>query len=401
MRAHRVRTSGDRGAVLIVVAVFSIVAVIFLALVVDVGGLRSERKEVTTSTDAAALAGVALIDFSVATVGADQSCDSVLTTESTSADPHTVADAVTDYLSANGGSTQVDCSVTIQSTRNERAFVTVAGEDTVDYAFDGATGRSEGTATGASSAAIDSDGGGLRPFGICEIVESLQVDPSTDLKYGFAADDGSDPLYESLVDDAANDAEGEGYLDGEGSGPPEVLFPIDKLDGTHPCGDAPGNFGQLDLADNSGSNAPGSCNNVDDDDKLCDNVINGYDGDVSTIIYGSTGNNYNPFDGPFTDLEDAETQFWVPVYETVTPIPSVGSEFVIEHWMEVLPLEHCFKVNACGIEASDGEKKRWFEWRVLRIVGASAYPDGPPLTGDALRFAPRICGLDDGDTTYC
>lgn len=402
-------TRDERGAVLIVVAVFSLVAVIFLAVVVDLGGLRAERKEVTTSTDAAALAGVQVIDFTLAVAGEDLPCSTVLSTEGTLLDPKTVEDTVNEYLERNGESDSEACTVTITNPLNGEAYVTVGGSDVVDFAFGGATGVDEGRTDGVSSAAIESDGGGLRPFGMCVGTVSLRENSDEPVSednpvYVLPPSDAALPERISLVADAENDAAGNGRLDGhEGSedGRPDVFFPIDKLDESSPCGDAPGNFGQLDLADNNGSNAPGNCNDPPDDDKLCDNTVNGYDEDVSSPISGSTGNNYNPFDGPFEDLEDDGTQFWVPVYDAFVDGRGNNAEFIVRYWMEVQPLDHCFKEQKCGKPAFDDDDKRWFKWKVLRIIDYLEWPVGPPLTGDAVQFAPRLCAFDDSDTSYC
>lgn len=391
---NRQRMSRDRGAILPIIASFIFFAVVMAAFVVDIGGLRAEKKEVTLSTDAAALAGVDSINFASAAEGAGQACSSV-----PAKGGGTVLDVVNGYLSSNGGTTLLNnqCSVNVEDTRVEHGFVTVYGVDDVEYQFGQIVGQSSGETQGVSSAALDSDGGGLRPFGVCQIVESLVENPGDPI-YGFPSPlPSSDPDYVSLLDDAAGSATG--ALDGGGSGAPTVFFPIDKLDSSSPCGDAPGNFGQLDLADNNGTNAPGSCNNVSDDDRLCDNTINGFDGEVQNPGDGSTGNNYNPFNGPFTTLENNQTQFWIPVYSTVTVTPSIGAQFDFSHWMEVLPIAHCFNRNQCGIADSNGDNARWFQWRVLRIVSTSAFPVGPPLTGDAV-FPVRICSVT-GDDSYC
>jgi len=201
----------------------------------------------------------------------------------------------------------------------------------------------------------------------------------------------------------------------------------------------PGNFGQLDLAGNNGSNAPGSCQNVSDDDKLCDNTVNGYYGDVSGTIQGSPGNNFNPFNGPFDTLEgnpandNDGTLFWVPVFSNSVGGNGNNAAFTVKYWMEVRPLDHCFDAGGgnsgggnsgggnsgggnsgggnsgggnsgtpdCRLPDEAGNATGWFKWKVLRIVSVVDWPTGPPLTSNAVRYAPRICGVDDGDVSYC
>lgn len=432
MRTKRVTCvqRDERGAVLIVVAAFTIVAVIFLAFVVDVGSLRAERKEVTLSTDAAALAGVSVIDFrQFFPPVANIPCGSVRSTESTALIPRTVQHSVDEYLSRNGGTVGNECRVTVVSTRHELAYVTVGGAESVPYAFEGATGVDSGTAAGRTSAAVETGlGGGLRPFGMCVATKSLRVAPNN-IVYVFDPPAGLGEI--SLVADAADDsdlADGAGHLGGDADGEPDVYFPLERPSSTS-CGVVPGSFGQLDLAGNIGTNTPGSCQIVSDDDRLCDNTVNGYHGDVQSTIQGRTGNSYTPFDRPFDILEGESNDdqdgnnFWVPVFSNSVQAANGNgggnnASFAIKYWMEVRPLDHCFEQGgasggnggkggkggnpkSCLRPNEEGVSTGWFKWKVVRIVSSLDWPTGPPLTGDAERYAPRICGLDDGDVSYC
>lgn len=165
MRNRSVTQRGDRGATLIVVAAFSIIAVMMMAFVVDIGGLRAEKKEVTLSTDAAALAAASVIDFSdLQATGSNVDCGVVDSTDKTFGP--TVEHVALHYLAENGDSVLGDCRIFFGGKSD--AYVTVTASDDVDYRFGQTVGASAGTAFGTSSARVASPAAGnLYPVGMC------------------------------------------------------------------------------------------------------------------------------------------------------------------------------------------------------------------------------------------
>lgn len=149
---YRVRRD-ERGAVLILVSVFAIVAVIFLAFVVDIGNQRQDRRQFTTATDASAL--------DVAQDWADSKLASA-TYPAGDCSPQ-----AKDYLDRNRADHDgYSCVATRVDGR--LGSVTVFSNGSVDYEFGKAVGINEGFTNSATTVRIRSTtGGGLRPFAVC------------------------------------------------------------------------------------------------------------------------------------------------------------------------------------------------------------------------------------------
>lgn len=362
------RCRGDRGAVLVIVSVFMIVAVIMTAAVVDLGGLRQEKKEVTLSTDAAALAGASLADMEdpelIASGSTPVDCTLVATDSlaPNNDDFATVQSAVDDYLDRNGGSSGLDCQVVRTGAR--RGYVLVSADEIVEFAFGPAIGTASGSVAGVSVAAIQehAGGGGLRPLAVC-------ADGST---LGGTATD-----VRRLIEEAEDAPDG---VLNSGLGR-DLTFAIDKANEEEGCGVATGNFGQLDM--NGGSN-PNSCNNPDG---FCWQMENGYDGPVTNPVRGDTGNNFVPSSDAIEGLIANGIRFYVPVYNTAAGSGGTA-EFNITHYLEASFIDYCLQKNDCGIDNADGDPMRWFRWQVFRIVNFAT-------VGAPSATPPRICAVSN------
>jgi hypothetical protein len=159
-RVHR----DDRGAVLILVAVFSIVAVIFLAFVVDIGNQRQDRRQLTTATDASALdvatrwSDAGLAKLSNFTLISGTSFKGVY---------DCTADAQ-DFLDRNRAvdAGDYECRAEILSPR--LASVRVFAEGETDYQVAPAFGVDGGGVGSSTAVRITAHPfGGLRPFALC------------------------------------------------------------------------------------------------------------------------------------------------------------------------------------------------------------------------------------------
>lgn len=403
------RRRDDRGAVLVIVAVFMIVAVVMMAAVVDLGGLRQERREVTLSTDAAALAGVQAASFTGLTQ--DEPCDEVGTTAEAKLEDLTyltVEIVVRDYLESNGGSELVDCRVFPDGVGS--GYVTVTATDSVDYAFGKAIGQESGSVNGTSAAAYTLDaGGGLRPIGICENVNSLTASDGTNggglstLLGGIGSTPVDSPIRLRLPV-------------GNGTGNPN-----DDAE----CADAPGFFGQMDFEDDG--DAQGNCAldaQQTTPNSYCDYLFNGWYGDLQDhLAAGDSGSNYGPNVRAVLDYVIQNVgHFYVPVYDGVAECtgnnqPAVCEGvtaprmFEVSFYAEVELESYCLQVNAspdCRMsEDLDGDGTTedseqglyWMEFLVYRALDAEDV-DSLPKTDDAEPVPPRICAVD-GDASYC
>ncbi len=145
----------DDGAVLIIVAVFSLVAVLFMAFVIDIGNQRQNRRQLTTATDSPALA----VAQDWVRTGANPAfdCDDTTIDEELAIANNPVGNANPVY----------DCDFS-QVDPFRGGVVTISSQEDVDYAFDGVTGI-EGSSTGSlTSVRVETIvGGGLRPVAFC------------------------------------------------------------------------------------------------------------------------------------------------------------------------------------------------------------------------------------------
>lgn len=155
MRAVAIRGRSDRGAVLVIVAAFSIVSVLFLAFVVDIGNQRQNRRQLTTETDAVALG-----------VAKDWASSSLASSYNECSDAPS-ASRLSVYNNPNKNPSP-DPVCTYSSPNPFQGFVTVSDGETAEYAFDGVTGVAEGSTGSSSTVAVSVvEGGGLRPLGLC------------------------------------------------------------------------------------------------------------------------------------------------------------------------------------------------------------------------------------------
>lgn len=159
MRMSPQRCTGERGAVLVVVAAFTIVAVIFLAFVVDIGNQRQDRRQLTTSTDAAAL--------DVAKRWADNSLEPLTDFNLISAGRYDCSVSAQEYLGRNR---EIDAAYECEAEflNGQLASVRVFSAGTTEYQVGSAIGIDEGSVNSTTSVRVTSTtGGGLRPFAVC------------------------------------------------------------------------------------------------------------------------------------------------------------------------------------------------------------------------------------------
>ncbi|MFP5320527.1 MAG: pilus assembly protein TadG-related protein [Acidimicrobiia bacterium] len=378
------RRNGERGAVLVLVAVFMIVAVVMVAAVVDLGGQRAERKEVTLSTDAAALAAAALadtedIDLVSVALGTLVDCGSVgISMHAVNPEGFSnVQQAVDDYLTRNGDSNPVDCKVARTSFRE--GYVIVAADEIVDYAIGPALGIDSGEVNGVSVAAIEANpGGGLRPVGICGAMVSMAgVSGYPEVSLNALATTGSGGF--------ELDASGNVVSTSAPTTPTTFTarFPIEHVKGgscnatTGPSGS--GNFGKLDF----GGATSTSCTEIG---HFCKDYADGYYGTVSNPTKGDTGNNWSnsQTESSTENLEDHVGQFWAPVYSVATGTGN-NANFVLTHFAQMEMVNHCFS-GSCKFDGTT-----WFDFRVSKMI--PYLPAGPPSTDDADERPPRLCAV--------
>ncbi|WP_436795472.1 pilus assembly protein TadG-related protein [Actinospongicola halichondriae] len=379
------RRRADRGATLIMVSVFLIVAVIMMAAVVDLGGQRQERKEVTLSTDAAALAAASLADTEdpdllAVSAGTLVDCDQVGISPH-AANPEsfgTVRAAVDDYLSRNGGSSYVDCKVVRTSFRE--GYVVVSADEIVEYAFAPAIGINEGDVAGASVAAIEvNSGGGLRPVGICALTTTMAG------VSGYPEITLND-LYNTTS--AGYDLDADGYVVPVGDTTRTTVtarFAIDKVKGgecTGASGGGSGNFGKLDF----GGSTSTSCTEIG---HFCKDYADGYYGTLTNPTKGDTGNNWgnNANEDSTLNLEQNVGQFWAPVFLGLAGNGG-NADFSLLYFVQMEMVNHCFGAHACKFDGAT-----WFDFRVSRMLPFAEA--GPPLTDDANQKRPRLCAVEN------
>ena len=156
MRAltERLPNSSDRGAVAITVALSLVALMGAAAIAVDLGYVWSQRRNMVTATDSAALA--AARDYAFDEVGCPATAD--------------------DYLDANHPTAQlVSCSA---DGTSEFGHVTVDASTDVDYFFARVLGHNSGTVESSTSVkwgipyGITQD---QRPFGLCGALPDGQI----------------------------------------------------------------------------------------------------------------------------------------------------------------------------------------------------------------------------------
>lgn len=211
---------GERGAVLIMVGVFSMVMVVMTAFVVDIGNQRQNRLQLTTATDAAALDVAqewANADLDAVAAGFDQFVPP-------QADKWDCTDVAVTIAQANNDGVDPEISCVAEEKVGDWGVVTVAAREAVQYQFGQAVGQDEGNTRATTSVKVTGAAqGGLRPFAIC-----------------------------------ANLPEIENFIDGDPTNDPAGDVEIDATKHLNPlCGTASGNWGLLDL-DGKGAKSVGA-----------------------------------------------------------------------------------------------------------------------------------------------
>ena len=346
---NRSLSRGDRGAVLVIVAVFSLVAVLMLAFVVDLGNQRGEVKQVTLSTDAAALAAASTVDFRDPQIvaGSTVECSLVDSSDSRFA---TVQAAATHYWQSNGGSGAPGCTVNVHPTSRRTAFVTVSAGKSVEYALSGVTGVNEGNVSGSSSALVSEGGGGhLYPVQMCG------ADATTAL---------ANP---ALFDENGKSVNPNGWTD-------DVVFV------NAGCGGA-GNFRQVNFIPGTGDECGGA-------GRWCYDFKNGGYAPASypaqMVMASDTGTNWNRGeDDGILPLVANGTRIWIVAGEYLYGSGS-GARYEVTHFVEVRIAEY--------------SRNRGMTFQVYQIVPYTT--DGPPAMTNESPVNAHLCATGQG-TSAC
>lgn len=343
MRNRRVVLQrGERGAVLVIVAAFALVAILMLAFVVDLGSQRSELKQATLSTDSAALAAASVVDFDGTwpPLTGSVSCQSVPSLDDRWGG--SVQDVVEHYLSVNGESLVESCLVTFDPAPARRsAYVTVTASDTVQYQFANSVGQKAGSVRGSSSARVaGTPWGNLYPVGLCS--------------------DGAEALAPS------------GSATFDPALPSTVTF--DPL-----CG-GPGNKRQVqfDL-----SSPPPACDNIGN---WCKDFNNGgYDG-APQIVESDTGKDWQKAEATILVLRATRTPIWVPAVrersDLVSSSPGTKFKYEVTHFVEVI---------ITGYSKTAG-----LSFDIYQIVPYNS--DGPPEMSNIPFVPAHLCGTGAGQS---
>lgn len=390
----RSRRRDERGAVLVIFAAFVIVAVLMLAFVIDIGGLRQEKKEVTLSTDAAALAVAAQLDLRTFAPG-DYECDEVPVVREDVDDPFLYADSVAlEYLERNGETVADGCRVRVTGPR--RGYVVIGGLEDVEYAFSGVVGQQSGRVHGvsASVARVDS-GGGLRPIGLCATETTINSAPD-----GEPYDLSEDLLNASKGDDGTLDVA------------VDAVIALEHLDRDSGCEvTASGQRGQLNLdPSQNGNGGNNRCVDPDPDPEDADEGYfsseyrYGYYGELTEWVGSDGGMDFSTLQSCFDRDISEEQLIWLPIFDNYQPPPD--PKFRLVAFAQAQLTGYCISnAQYYAVPASigcradvpgDSQDKPWLRMTITRVVDFDEA--GPPLTDDALRDRPAICAVRDEAT---
>lgn len=332
MRDRRM-TRDERGATLIITAMFFIVAALMLAFVVDLGLERSEVKQTTLSTDAAALAAASAIDFSDPQAsGSGVDCALV---DSTDPNHSTVQDLVDGYWAVNAGQGAPACTIYFHATAPRTAYVTVEGTNTVEYSLAGVTGVESSEVRGTSSALVASAAGGnLYPVGMC----------------GAEANDalGGD---DSVVYD-----------------PPQ---PISFVFSNAECGGS-GNFRQVQFDPSRTGDECGG------EGMWCYDFKNGGYPGAPQFVESDTGTNWQRAEEGIVPLVEDGTHIWIVAVEYDSG-SGTGAIYEVTHFVEVV---------ITGYYGNRG-----LDFDVYQIVPYD--PAGPPALTNADPVPAHLCATSD------
>lgn len=321
------RLSNERGAAAVFVAITLVLLFGFGAFSIDLGNLWRERRHVIRATDAAALAaaqGYALGENGCGTIDDE-------------------------YAEANDSRAVVQsCEATgISSTSG---VVTVEANTPVNFAFAGVLGADDRTVSATTSAEYNSptSTSGLRPYGLCEKVPQLAWIGSGDI-----------PTTPSTFT----------FEHGTGGA----------------CGEAAGNWGALEMADDG--SGQGECF---DNNSFGDCVRNGTELPVSIDeqIGGAPGSNLcnsRQVKEGMEYLIDTGAVIGLPVYDEVDEGGGETADFTISAFVGVVITDFESSGSTCSIT---------LEFRRLVTEGTWDPGEAGPLTGV---FSVRICDVDSGD----
>lgn len=336
----------ERGAVAITIALSLVVLMGAAALAVDLGYVWSQRRNMVTATDAAALA--AARDYTFDETGCP--------------------DTAVDYLDLNHATAQLtDCSATGTS---QFGYVTVDAFTDVDYFFARVLGHDDGMVLSSTSVkwGIPYAVSGLRPFGLCGAL------PDGETPTGWLAE-----LFAWLADPSE----------------PEVIrIPYGKDDNPEACNDddnVPGNWGLIDFDGGANSN---------NDTK--DWVEFGYDGLVNA---GTIGENcvteawacYEGDPGAFSNSLSSEMNSLIPDEEFAIPL----FDFVQGNGANTkFHLIAFAKVKLVDFKANGPAAKRWIEFEFLPgLIEGECCVQNPSLDTGIRSVA--ICAVDPDDVSQC
>ena len=341
----------ERGAVAITVALSLIALLGAAAIAVDLGYVWSQRRNMVTATDAAALA--AAHDYAFDDIGC----------------PATA----TDYLDRNHASAQlVDCTA---SGDSQFGYVTVNAVTDVDYFFARVLGRNSGTVESSTSVkwgipyAVTED---LRPFGLCGAL------PDGQFPAGWLLE---------LVQ----------WLNSDPMEPTEIHIPYGKDDNPEACNDGddvPGNWGMIDFDGGANSNADTQ-----------DWVEFGYQGPPH-VYSGTLGETcvteafacYEGDPGAFSnslrqelDSLVPDEEFVIPIFDYVTERPGGNAEFHLIAFAKVRLLDY---------QANGSADSRFLELEFQPgLITGECCAENPSI--DTGTHATAICAVDPDDLSQC
>lgn len=278
MRVTPSNTPNDRGATSALIVLMLAVFLGLIALVVDVTAGWQGRRQLVTTTDAAALA--AAHDF----VEGNNGCSTT----------------AADYVNRNDGDATMTACTHVAPSGSTPGRVTVEAVSTVDFIFAPVLGFADTDVTSSTTVNYDNVAtvsGGLRPFGLC-IDHLTEIDPPS----GPTPDNGI--IYRIYYGRAAQATNCNG------------LDPIS------------GNWGVLDFDGGSNSNAD-----------IKDWTQNGYTGppDVSIgdWIEGTPGSYSNSVTDELDYLIANVDHFTLPIFSEYNDLGGGNAEFLIANFAEV------------------------------------------------------------------
>lgn len=381
MRMRGRTQRGERGAVLIMVGVFSMVMVAMTAFVVDIGNQRQNRLQLTTATDAAALDVAqewANADLDAVAAGFDQFVPP-------QADKWDCTDVAVTIAQANNDGVDPEISCVAEEKVGDWGVVTVAAREAVQYQFGQAVGQSEGNTRATTSVKVTGAAqGGLRPFAICANLPAVK---------------------NFIDDDPTND--------------PVGGVEVDAIKHLNPlCGTASGNWGLLDLDGNGAKSvaelfSQGYAKSV----KKSAGAEVCVPTDPESCFAASPGAKWNAgplktaldyLEGP-VGCEAGGPEFSVPTYETVLDPNGKNAKFPLTGFLRVQLM--CFSTGGSNLngltlrlvsydaeECCSGvsETNRILEICDVGTIGGALGPDFESLCG-TVSAPPTVgegCGIE-------